>query len=87
MSNQRESIVTFLQTILRPSASLDRLQDHENLVQFGYIDSLAMLELVAFLESEFAIDFSETGVNPADLESIDAILALIARHHAPAVKH
>ncbi|WP_130470322.1 acyl carrier protein [Candidatus Magnetaquicoccus inordinatus] len=87
MKTQRDKIVSFLQTVLRSSASIDRLQDHDNLVQAGYIDSLAMLEIVAFLEAEFAIDFSESGVNPVDLESIDAMLALIARSHSHTSKH
>ncbi|MBF0096790.1 MAG: acyl carrier protein [Magnetococcales bacterium] len=87
MNNHRDRIVTFLKTVLRPSASLDQLQDHDNLVQTGYIDSLAMLEIVAFLESEFAVDFSESGVNPVDLESVDAMLALLARHQAASASH
>ena len=76
----REKIVRFLGTIKRPDALLDEIADADGLVASGLIDSLAMLEMIAFLESEFGIDFSETGVDPVEMESIEAILALIQKH-------
>jgi acyl carrier protein len=75
----REKLIGFLNTIKRPDLPLDQIRDDEGLVDAGLIDSLAMLEIIAFLESEFGIDFSETGVNPAEMESIQAILALIQK--------
>lgn len=73
----RNKLVQFLETIKRPDISMGKIGDSDNLVSFGLIDSLAMLEIVAFLEAEFDIDFSETGVDPVQLGSIQAILALI----------
>jgi acyl carrier protein len=78
----REKIVRFLGSIQRPEARLDTIADADGLVASGLIDSLAMLEIIAFLESEFGIDFSETGVDPVEMESIEAILALIQKHCA-----
>jgi acyl carrier protein len=78
----REKIVRFLGTIKRPDALLDGIADGDGLVDSGLIDSLAMLEIISFLESEFGIDFSETGVDPVEMESIDAILALIEKRCA-----
>jgi acyl carrier protein len=76
----RGKIVAFLETIRRPGASLEAIDDAAGLVAAGLIDSLAMLEIIAFLEGEFGIDFSESGVDPAEMESIQAILALIQKH-------
>lgn len=75
----REKLVQFLKTIARPNASVNRIDDHDGLVKSGLIDSLAMLEIIDFLESEFHIDFSDTGIDPVELESIQNILELIER--------
>ncbi|MEO5378595.1 MAG: acyl carrier protein [Magnetococcus sp. DMHC-6] len=77
----REKLIQFLTTIKRPDMHIEHIYDNDGLVKSGLIDSLAMLEIVTFLESEFDIDFSETGVDPTQLESIQAILALIAQRH------
>ncbi|MEO5332540.1 MAG: acyl carrier protein [Magnetococcus sp. YQC-5] len=75
----REKIVRFLKTIKRPDLSIDQIHDNDGLVKSGLIDSLAMLEIIAFLESEFKIDFSETGIDPVELESIQKIIELISK--------
>jgi acyl carrier protein len=76
----RARIVRFLETIRRADAEVDEIDDDDGLVEAGIVDSLAMLEIIAFLETEFAIDFSDSGVDPAELESIRAILVLIQKH-------
>ena len=78
-SENRKKLIQFLNTISRPDMPADELDHDDGLVKSGLIDSLAMLEIISFLESEFTIDFSETGIDPVDLESINAILALIER--------
>ena len=37
------------------------------LVESGLIDSLAVLEIVSYLESTYAIDFTERGIEPEQL--------------------
>ncbi|MBF0270643.1 MAG: acyl carrier protein [Magnetococcales bacterium] len=76
----RELLIQFLATIKRPDLPLDGIADSDGLIKSGLIDSLAMLEIIAFLESRFAIDFSDTGVDPVELESIQKILDLIDRY-------
>lgn len=75
----KTKIVQFLKTIARPDLSIEQIQDEEGLVKSGLIDSLAMLEIIDFLESEFGMDFSETGIDPAEIESIGKILELIEK--------
>ena len=74
----RAAILAFLETIRRPEQPLDLIGDDDHLVQSGLIDSLAMLEIVAFLEHEFGLDFRDSGVDPERLSSINRILELIA---------
>lgn len=76
----REKLIQFLETIRRPDVPVDTIADEDSLVKSGLIDSLATLEIITFLESEFNIDFSISGVNPNELESIATILKLIDRH-------
>jgi acyl carrier protein len=83
MSNEeraraRTAIVEFLQGISRPDRQISDLGDDDGLVDSGLIDSLAMLEIVAFLEGEFGLSFRDSGVDPARLASVNSILDLIA---------
>ena len=76
----RERLLAFLDTIRRPGIPLSALGDGENLVRAGLIDSLAVLQIIEFLEDEFSVDFIASGVDPAHLTSIPSILDLIETH-------
>ena len=78
IAGPRAAIMAFLETIRRPEQPLDGVSDDDHLVQSGLIDSLAMLEIVAFLEHEFGLNFRDSGVDPERLASINRILELIA---------
>lgn len=79
-AEDKQKLVAFLETIRRPDVALETLGESDPLVDSGLIDSLALLEIITFLESEFGIDFSATGVDPDQLGSIADILDLIQRH-------
>lgn len=53
------------------------MAETESLVEAGLIDSLALLEIVAYLESAYGIDFAATGVEPEQLATVHGILELI----------
>ena len=76
----RARLLRFLGTISRPGMRIDDADQSVNLVQAGLIDSLALLEIVAFLETDFGVDFSETGVDPGRLTTIPSLLDLIEQH-------
>ena len=75
-SENRERLLRFLDGIRRPDRPLTAIDDRDNLVRSGLIDSLALLEIVAFLETEFGVDFSG-GLDPGRLTTIPSILELI----------
>ena len=52
------------------------------MVESGLIDSLALLQIVTYLEQAYGVDFSERGIDPEDLRSVNSILDLIAREAA-----
>ena len=73
-ANHRERLVDFLAT-LPVGGSLpgqDRLQ----------LDSLALLQIITYLETEYAIRLSGLQLDPDDLRSVERILALIEKHGA-----
>lgn len=77
-----EALMRFLRTIQKPDRPLEGLGERTSLIRAGLIDSLAILEIVAYLEEAYGIDFAARGVDPEDLSSIGGILDLIERERA-----
>jgi len=81
MSAAREerkgNLLSFLRTIQKAGRPIGSLADDERLVASGLIDSLAILQIVTYLESTYDIDFSLRGVDPEQLGSIGGILDAI----------
>ena len=50
-----------------------------SLIDSGLIDSLALLQIITYLEQNYGIDFSEKGIDPGELRSVNAIVEFIAR--------
>jgi acyl carrier protein len=75
----RERVIDFLRTIQKPDRPLDTVAETDSLVESGLIDSLALLEIVAFLEEQYRIDFAAIGLEPEQLTSVSGILDLIER--------
>ena len=75
----RERVLDFLRTIQKPDRPLDTVAETDSLVESGLIDSLALLEIVAFLEEQYRIDFAAIGLEPDQLTSVSGILDLIER--------
>ena len=76
---RKEKLLGFLGTIQKAGLPIDTLGENEPLVASGLIDSLAILQIVTYLETTYDIDFSIRGVDPEQLGSIGGILDLIAQ--------
>jgi acyl carrier protein len=55
------------------------LADDTSLITSGFVDSTGMLEVIAFLESEFGIRIRDQEMIPENLETIVRIAAFIGR--------
>lgn len=66
-------------------SDLSQLADSESLLENGVMDSTGILELVAFLETEFAIQMSDADIVPDNLDSMAAIAAYVERKLATAI--
>lgn len=78
-SEHLRDLRAFLRTIERPEQPLDGVDEETSLVAAGLIDSLAVLEIVSYVETRYGFDFAESGVDPEELTSIRGILDLIDR--------
>jgi acyl carrier protein len=74
---QKGKLLSFLRTIQKAGLPIECLGEAEPLVASGLIDSLAILQIVTYLETTYEIDFSLRGVDPEQLGSIGGILDLI----------
>ena len=79
---RKNHLVGFLRTIQRPDFPLEEIDENLTLTESGLIDSLALLQLIAYLERTYDIDFREKGIDPGDLRSVRTILHLITRETA-----
>ncbi len=61
-----------------------RLDDDESLLAAGLIDSTGILELVAYLETQFGILVEDDEIVPENLDSVNRITAYVAGKRAGA---
>jgi acyl carrier protein len=76
---RKSDLVSFLRTIQRPEFPLQEIDGDLSLVESGLIDSLALLQIITYLEQTYGIDFREKGIDPGELRSVNAILEFVAR--------
>ncbi len=61
------------------------VEDDESLLERGILDSLGLLNLLAFLEQEYQVVIEDQDIVPENFETINAIAALVARRRAAGV--
>jgi acyl carrier protein len=76
-----EQIRRFLAT----SFFVDDIAVDASFLDTGTIDSTGVLELVTFIEDEFAIDVLDDDLRPENLDSIERIVSFIERKQRIAV--
>jgi acyl carrier protein len=62
----------------------DSLTDSQSLLEAGLIDSTGILQLVAFLESDFGISVADAEIVPDNLDAIRTIVRYVGRKSAVA---
>jgi acyl carrier protein len=53
------------------------LAETESLLEAGLIDSTGILELVAFIETEFSIQMADADIVPDNLDSVETIVRYV----------
>jgi len=77
-ARQLEDLRAFLRTIQKPNKPVESIGPDDSLVSSGLIDSLAVIQIVMYLEETYGIDFTTGGVDPERLSSMAGILDLVA---------
>ncbi len=72
----------FLRTIQKPNKPVESVAIDERLVASGLVDSLAIMQIVVYLEESYGIDFAATGFDPDRLASMGSIVDLIEQSRA-----
>lgn len=75
--NLRDVIAQFIADEFLPGTEAAAIPDHLNLIDAGIIDSLGLLQIVAFLEDELHVSIEPEAMLPENLHSIGAILHLV----------
>jgi len=75
----RAELVAFLNTVVRPGQTVDGAGDETNLIDSGVIDSLALIQIISWLEDTHDLQLHTLGIDPSELASIGGILNAIGR--------
>ena len=67
----------FLRTIQKPNKPVESVGEDERLVASGLVDSLAIMQIVVYLEEQYDIDFAASGFDPDRLATMASIVDLI----------
>lgn len=64
---------------MRPDFTLG---DDDSLMGNGIVDSMGVMEMIEFLESEFGVAVDDTDITEANIGSLNAIAAYVSSHAA-----
>jgi len=64
-----------------PLARKRNIKDSDELLESGIMDSLGILDLVAFIESEFNITVSDEDLSPENFSSIENVARFAERRN------
>jgi acyl carrier protein len=82
--DDKAKIREFIVEEFMPDMSAEELDDDFDLQTGGAVDSLGLLKLVAWLESEFGVSVDESELGPDSLRTVDSIKEFIDERREPA---
>lgn len=75
--DDRVTIRAFVEELLGEHDDRAAFGDGESLIKAGRLDSLAVVKLVAFLETAFAVDFDRVEFDPDRFDTVAELAALV----------
>jgi acyl carrier protein len=75
----QQQIRQFILTSFLFTDDVSALKNEDSLLERGIMDSTGVLELVAFLETEFGIKVDDDELVPENLDSVNQIVAFVGR--------
>jgi acyl carrier protein len=77
-TNDRDRIRAEVSTLLAAKGDIRPFADDEALLLGARLDSMDVVQLVAFVEKAFRLDFGAVDFDPATFESVDSLASFIA---------
>ena len=77
MPSDLEQIREFVFRLLSDHGYTEQVDDDDSLILSGLLDSLAVVQIVVFLEKRFGIDFSTIYFDQTNFDSISQIIDFI----------
>lgn len=71
------AIRAFVESLLREHDDVAPFENNESLIKAGRLDSLSVVKLVTFLESDFAVDFARVEFDPERFDTVTEIAAIV----------
>jgi acyl carrier protein len=65
-----------------PGENPDMLSNDDDLLDMGILDSMAIMQLVDHLEKQYGITIPTEEIDPANFESINALVAFIEKQRS-----
>jgi len=78
MDRDARPIRTFIVERLAPATGRTHLDDDDDLIDSGVVDSLGIFQLVAFLEEKFGVVIADSEIIPDNFATIARIERLVA---------
>jgi acyl carrier protein len=75
----RAELIEFLNSVVRPGQDVTGVDDEINLIDSGVMDSLALIQIISYLEQTHNLLLYKLGIDPSDLGSVNGILNAIER--------
>ena len=63
----REDLLRFLNTIARPGQQVESISENTSLIEAGIIDSLSLVHIILYLETEHNVDLQGSRVDPNEI--------------------
>ena len=73
----RDDLVRFLDSVSRPDQSIGDVADSANLIDTGFLDSFALIQIILYLEERYGLNLQQVGIDTSELTSINGILGVI----------
>jgi len=77
--DNKAAIREFIQKLLARKGDTQPFMDDGSLIFSGRLQSIDAIDLAVFLEEKFGVDFAEMGFDQQSLDSVKAIMDLIAQ--------
>ena len=68
-----------VRSFIRDSFFVDGFDDRDSFLANGIVDSLGVMQLVAFVEGEYGIRVDDSELVPGNFDSVEAVAAFVDR--------